>query len=302
MVCDIIIKPVDQRIFETDSTKLDTLKITPGGDALNAAINMAQLGLDAALIGKVGADIFGEYLTREAEKSGVDTNGIVKSDDSPTSTSIVMVDHSGERYFAYYGKTNDSLSLADIKFDRLKTAKIVHLGSAMALASLDGPSISELFKRAKTLGAITSMDVTWDSTGKWLAKIEEALSYTDIFMPSFTEAKLISKKETPEEIAGFFEKYGIKTLAIKLGSKGCYVTDFREGYYLKPFDKVKVVDTTGAGDAFVSGFLTGIVKGWDCYQCGVFGNAVAANCIMEIGATAGIKSFDKIMKFINENQ
>ena len=81
MVCDIIIKPVGKNVFEVDSTRLDTLKITSGGDSLNAAINMAKLGIRVGLVGKVGNDVFGEFLINEAQKQGVITEGIIKTDE-----------------------------------------------------------------------------------------------------------------------------------------------------------------------------------------------------------------------------
>lgn len=301
MVCDVIIKPIDKAVLELDAARLDTLKIASGGDALNAAVSMAKLGLNVGLVGKVGNDILGDYLISQAANFGINTSGVKKTDNCTTSTSIVMVDKTGERHFAYYSEANDNLCVDDIDFSFLKDAGIVHLGSAMALKSLDGPGIEVLFKKAKELGAATSMDVTWDFTGKWLEKIENALKYTDIFMPSYNEAKIISGRKTLEEVEVFFKKYGIKILAVKLGAKGCYVTDFNERHYIDTFENVEVVDTTGAGDAFVSGFLTGITKKWDIYKCGVFGNAVASNCVMEIGATTGVKSFADIIQFLNEN-
>lgn len=301
MVCDIIIKPIDKAIFDLDAVRLETLKIASGGDALNSAINMSKLGLNIGLAGKVGNDALGEYLIKEAAGFGVDIHGVKKTDNCTTSTSVVMVDKTGERHFAYYGEANDSLCIDDIDFGFLKDTKIVHLGSAMALESLDGAGIEKLFKKAKALSAMTTMDVTWDSTGRWLGKIENVLKYTDIFMPSHNEAKMISGKETPEEMEEFFRGYGIKILVVKLGSKGCYVTDFKDRYYIDSFKNVKVVDTTGAGDAFVSGFLAGMIKGWGIYKSSVFGNAVAANCVMEIGAAIGIKSIEEIIKFIHGN-
>ncbi|MDO8686113.1 MAG: PfkB family carbohydrate kinase, partial [Clostridiales bacterium] len=218
-----------------------------------------------------------------------------------TSTSIVMLDKSGERHFAYYGMANDSLCVKDINEDLLKNSKIVHFGSAMALAGLDGNGITELFKKAKVYGAITSMDVTWDSTGKWLEKIEDALYCTDIFMPSYYEAKMISGCETPKEMRKFFKKYGIQKLVIKLGVDGCYITDFTDEYFIETFKNIKVVDTTGAGDAFVSGFLTGMIKGWDIYRSGLFGNATASLCVAELGATTGTKIIGEVIGFIKSN-
>lgn len=301
MVCDILIKPVDKTVFDVDSTRLETLKIAAGGDSLNAAINMSKLGLNVGLIGKVGNDIFSEYIINEAARFGVNTDGIIRTDNCTTSISIALLDKSGERHFAYYGEANDSLCIEDIDIELLRESKIVHVGSAMALNKLDGPDIEELFKKAKMSGATTSMDVTWDSTGRWLEKIEKALHYTDVFLPSYNEAKMISNKESTEEMEQFFKKYGLKIFAVKLGSEGCFVTDFNKRCYIKTFNNVRVFDTTGAGDAFVSGFLTGLTKGYDIYGCGLLGNAVASNCVMEIGATAGVKSLEETMKFIDEN-
>lgn len=302
MVFDIIIKPVDKNVFNVDSTRLEILKMASGGDSLNAAINMAKLGIKAGLVGKVGKDVFGEYLINEARKFDVITDGIIFSDEHSTSTGIVMVEKSGERHIAYYGKANDSLCMKDIDSALLNETNIVHVGSAMALSSLDGSGIAELFKKAKSVGKITSMDVTWDSSGTWLKKIEDALYYTDIFMPSYEEAKKITKLEKPEEMREFFRKYGLKVLAVKLGSEGCYISDFSNEYHIKTFNNVKVYDTSGAGDAFVSGFLTGITKGFSLYDCGVLGNAVASQCVMELGATSWKKSFSEIEIFIKNNK
>lgn len=91
MVCDIIIKPVDKNVFDVDSTLLETLKIASGGDSLNVAINMAKLGVCVGLVGKVGNDVFGEYLINEARKYDVITGGIIKSDEYSTSTSILYL-------------------------------------------------------------------------------------------------------------------------------------------------------------------------------------------------------------------
>lgn len=301
MVCDIIIGPVDKTVFDVDSTRLGALTVASGGDALNTAINLAKLGLKVGMVGKVGNDIFGGYLIGQANHHGVDTYAVKKAERCATATSIVMVDQTGERHFAYYGEANDNLQLHDVDFDRIKDAKIVHLGSAMALQGLDGPGVAELFKRIKASGAVTSMDVTWDSAGKWLEKIEDALFYTDIFMPSYNEARIISGKETPQEMEEFFKPYGIKILVIKLGAQGCFVTDFITGRRINTYQNVKAIDTTGAGDAFVAGFLTGITKKWDIFQCGLFGNAVASNCVMAVGATTGIKSMGHILKFMEEH-
>jgi sugar/nucleoside kinase (ribokinase family) len=301
MVCDIVGKPVSRNIFNVDSLRVDHIRVSPGGDALNAAINMGKLGLKVSLAGKVGDDMMGRFLTSEATRHGVNVSFVARSSKLATSTSIILVEEDGERHIAYCGEANDNLTLDDIDNDCISQASIVHVGSAMALGGLDGTGLAQLFKKAKSAGAVTSMDVTWDSSGQWLGKINEALHFTDVFMPSLQEAQYISGKEKPEEIALFLSQYNLKVLVIKMGSKGCFVTDFKECFTIDTLSDMKAVDTTGAGDAFVSGFLAGTIKGMSLYDKGVLGNAAASLCVSEIGATTGTRDWSGTIDFIKEN-
>lgn len=288
-VMDIIACPVSKEDFEDDTNYLDTLQYQSGGDALNAALNMAALGMEVSLIGRAGDDPAGRSLLETARQGRVKTSGFILDKEYATSTSIVMVDKKGGRRFAYYGKCNDHLSVADIDVSQFKTGGIVHVGSAMALGSLDGRGLAELFEKAKDRGCTTSLDVTWDRERRWLPKIEAALNYTDLFLPSLYEARFITKKETPGEIAEFFSGYGISNLVIKMGNRGCYLTDFKEAEILPPAPGSVVVDTTGAGDAFVSGFLFGTKNNLTLRGCAILGGMVASEAIGAFGATTGVR-------------
>lgn len=291
MVCDILVKPVDSGVFIEDSRIVDQMNIAVGGDAINASINMSRMGLDVALCGCVGNDALGHFLIDEAKKSGVNTDGVKLLKNTTTSTSLVLIEEQGERHFIYYGHANNLLTAADVDWNAAQQAKILHVGSAMALAGLDYEGLFLLFRNARARHIKTSLDVTWDNSGQWMEKIKKALPYTDYFMPSFQEAVLVSGKDTYEEIASFFKGAGVGTLVIKDGSKGCFITDFKESHFVAACKNVIVKDTTGAGDAFVSGFLTGKLKGWSLSECGKFANTLGAMCVSEIGAVTGVKDF-----------
>ena len=129
------------------------------------------------------------------------------------------------------------------------------------------------------------------------------MEYIDLFIPSIEEAIMLSGKEEPEEIADAFLAMGVKTVVIKLGKKGCFIKDsVGEKYFIPTYSKIKAVDTTGAGDSFVAGFLTGITKGMGLYESGRFANAVGTHCVMAAGASTGIKSYEEIVKFIENNE
>jgi ribokinase len=105
-------------------------------------------------------------------------------------------------------------------------------------------------------------------------------------MPSENELKMLTGKHLKEGAATIL-KHGVVIVAVKLGQKGCYVTDGKESHFIEPSDATPV-DKTGAGDAFCAGFLYGLVKGKDLYECGRIGNFVASRCIEKIGARAGL--------------
>ncbi|PIW18179.1 MAG: hypothetical protein COW34_04435 [Armatimonadetes bacterium CG17_big_fil_post_rev_8_21_14_2_50_66_6] len=101
-------------------------------------------------------------------------------------------------------------------------------------------------------------------------------------------------KTAPEDIAQVLLDHGVDTVGIKMGGEGCYVQN-STGSVRLPVCQVDALDATGAGDAFVAGFLTGVVKGWDLEATARFANAVGASCVTALGASAGIRSFEETM-------
>ncbi|MHB1485243.1 MAG: carbohydrate kinase family protein [Saccharofermentanales bacterium] len=301
MVADIIIDPVDASIFKKDTMKINSIKYAPGGDALNVAINLAKLGVDTGVCGVVGNDPSGKFLIDEANKINVDTSNVFVTDQYATSTSIVMIEPNGERHFAYYGKSNDAFSHIMISEENIKSTKLLYVGSTMSLAGIDGIGLTRLFKMAKKNNVLTAMDATWDSDGLWFEKVKETLPYTDLFFPSYNEAVMITGEKSVHKMRKFMEKYGVKQFGVKLGDKGCYVTDFDKEYHIPPFKCDKIVDTTGAGDAFMSGYIVGVLNKWDIYKSSVFAEAVSNFCIKELGATTNTASYDETANYI-ENE
>jgi sugar/nucleoside kinase (ribokinase family) len=175
----------------------------------------------------------------------------------------------------------------------------VHVGGTYLLPRFDGAGAAQLFESARRDGKLTSMDVTWDTTGRWLATIEPCLPHLSFFLPSIREAREITGRERPEEMAELLQGRGVETVAIKLGAQGCYVKPAGAPGFFSPAFRTEVVDTTGAGDAFVAGFLAGVLRGRDPAACARLACAVAALNIRKVGATAGMprmEEADSLMK------
>jgi sugar/nucleoside kinase (ribokinase family) len=301
IVADLLIKPAGKEIFVVDSTMVETIDFMPGGDAMNESVIMSRLGLRVGLIGKIGDDAFGHTVLEEAEKSGVDISNVKICGNTKTTTSVVLIDKTGDRNFVYCKGNNDVFSIEDIELSIIRKTKIISVGSLFELPMLDGCGIETIFKKAKASNVTTAADITHDIYGLGLEGIKGILANTDIFIPSYLEAVYLTKEKDPEKAAEVFINCGVMIAVIKLGSKGCYIKTREESFYVNTYN-VKRVDTTGAGDNFVAGFLTGIFKGWDLKKCGMFANAVGSICVMEVGATSSVQSMEQVLKFMQENK
>lgn len=299
LVADAIAKTVD-KLPETGKLDLvNRLDLYTGGCAVNSGIALSRLGINATVMGKIGDDGFGKFILRTLEDEGVDTKGLVIDKNESTSASVVLVDSSGERSFLHCLGANGVFSDRDVNYDIIADSKIVFVAGTMLMPGFDGDPCARVLKRAKEMGKTTALDTAWDSTGRWMEVLDPCIPYIDIFMPSYEEAVQLSNKKEPEDISDVFLKRGIETVIIKLGKDGCFIKDNTGRKYLIPtYEDIKPVDTTGAGDSFAAGFLTGIIKGLDLYECGKLANAVGTHCVMEVGASTGIKSYDEIRQFM----
>lgn len=297
MVCDILVKPVTRDTIEKETSRVEFVKMSSGGDAFNVSINLAKLGISSGIIGKIGNDGFGKFLMDTAVTNKVNTKGIAITEDYGTSTSIVMIHPDGERSFAYYGGATDQLAEEDIDFQILDSSKFLSVGSAFGLPELDGASLAGVMKRARESGCKTVLDVAFCPDENSLNILKPALEYTDIFIPSYSEAKGLTGKKSVGEIAGDLLAYGVQTVVIKMGKDGCYIQTQNEKFAVPAFS-VDVVDTTGAGDSFVAGFLAAYTKGWQLHECGRFANAAGALSVQSVGATTGMKSFEEVQAFM----
>jgi sugar/nucleoside kinase (ribokinase family) len=298
---DLLVQPVDKGIFDVDTTRIDEIKVLPGGDAMNESIILARLGQKVGLLGKVGDDRFGQMVLQQAAENGVDISNVKVDGSTITSTSIVLIDKNGNRNFVYCAGNNEVFKLEDINLELVSKAKIVNVGSILGLSALDKGGVELIFKEAETHNVITAADVSHDISKLGLEGIRGILKYTDFFIPSLTEARYLTNEDDPDKIADVFIQCGVKTVVIKLGNRGCYLKNLKESCLL-PAWNAKTIDTTGAGDNFVAGFLTGISEGWDLKKCGLFANAVGALSTQEVGANSAVRNMNQVMDFMSSSK
>ncbi|MFO7636701.1 MAG: carbohydrate kinase family protein [Clostridia bacterium] len=302
LVADVIAKPIMNLPEKGTLLPVNTISLHSGGCALSSAVNMSKIGLSTTVLGKVGKDGFADFLIKVMKENGVDTSGLSYDDRLGTSASVVIVGEDSERSFLHYYGANSSFSYEDIDFDIIAESSILFITGVNLMSSFDGIPCSRVLKKAKEMGKTTVLDTAWDATGRWLETIRDSLAHIDYFIPSFDEARMISGTDIPSKMAKVFQSHGVRNVVIKLGREGCYIRDMDgKEHTLSTFDVVPV-ETTGAGDAFASGFITGLSKGWDIRKCGVFANATGSLSVTSIGASTGIRPLREVIDFIKSQR
>jgi len=296
-VADVIVRPVSKMPEEGKLLLVDSIELHVGGCALNTGIGLARLGTKVGVSARVGDDGFGSFLKGRLEAEGVSTVGLRVVPGEKTSATSVMVAPAGERSFLHFLGANQHYGYDDFDFASFRNYRILHLAGILLTPSLDGEPGARVLRKAREAGLTTSLDTAWDSTGRWLKAVGPMLPHTDLFLPSLEEAKMLSGLEKPAAIADFFLKAGVKVVALKMGSAGSYFKSAGGEEGLVPVYPITVVDTTGAGDAFVAGFLAGYLSGWPLEKVARLANAVGAFAVSRMGATNGLRSLPETMKF-----
>ena len=299
-IADILLRPVDETVFEKGSCPVDSIRMSVGGDALNESTVLARLGHRPLFVTKLGTDGVADFILGHCGREGVQ---VFAARDAQMDTGInaVLVGHDGERSFIT--NRNGSLrrlSLEDIlpAFDteEFAQAKVVCLASMFVSFDLDLCGMEQLFARAKAAGKIVCADTTKRKNGETVADAAGALSHLDYFFPNLDEAKLLTGLEDADAIADALLAAGVKNVALKLGGRGCLLKNQKERIHVPVYPGAVCVDTTGAGDTFSSSFIAAILEGRSFAQCGAFANAAASVCIEHLGATTAKLERGEVMR------
>ena len=302
MVADVVARPM-HAVPELGSLVLvDEMSLHTGGCAVSTGSALARLGLPVKLIGKVGADPFGDFLVNELKKRGVDINGVKRDDEVGTSATMAMVAPEGERRFVHYIGANASLTLDDIDFDVIKQASILHIAGSLVMPGIDGEPTAKILKTAKESGVVTFLDTVWDDTGRWNELLDPCLPYLDYFVPSLPEGQAITGEKDPVAVAHALQARGVGVVGLKMGEDGSLVLSPEGEIIHYPSYRVEVVNTTGAGDAYAAGFIAGVWHGWPLEKTALFANAVGALCVIGLDASGGITTVENTLTFMKNTE
>ena len=260
-----------------------------GGSPTNVAINTARLGLNLVMVATVGNDGFGEYIFDRLHSVNVETSNIKKLNNKPTS--VIFVSRSqGTPDFIPFREADSFIEESQLSNSILQKTNIFHT-TCFALSK--EPAQSTILKKAEEayhLGCKLSIDINyskklWNSKEDALAAIKTYCSFNPLIKISEDDMLRLFDKELPhQEIFDFFHQLGVDTICLTLGEKGVKLSQKDKEMIVLPAVKVeKVMDTTGAGDAFWSGFLFAYIKEKPIKECLQVALKLAALKLQNVG-------------------
>lgn len=265
--------------------------LSAGGEAVNEAIAAAKLGMRTGIFCALGEDDAGELVMNALRRNGVDTGRIVRSPRTPVTTMFVREDgtrksvtNQAHRYNFHPERNPEAFT----------DAKALILGSLFR-APFDDPEIVHgVLRSARDAGVTAVADTKLPNFRRLtLEDLGESLPLIDYITPNEDEARYYTGKEDPEQMADVFLRAGVRNVIIKLGSKGCLMKS-PEGTCRLPACRVEAVDATGAGDHFVAGFVTELIRGSTPEEALRFANACGAVCTTAVGAGTALRNREQV--------
>jgi sugar/nucleoside kinase (ribokinase family) len=256
-----------------------------GGSACIFACQAAKLALRVGILGRVGADAYGELVLRRLRESGVDTRWVQVDARLKTGIGVTLCRADGDRAILTYGGSLNAVYPADLTDEFLASARHFHYCSYYLQTNLL-PEIPAILRRARGLGLTISLDTNWDPQETWDGGLAESLAQADLFLPNEQEARAITGQPTVEHALDSLLRR-VPTVAVKLGERGALVGRGAERL-LAPVERVeKPLDTVGAGDSFDAGFVVGWLRGLPLAECAALGNACGRATTLYHGGLQG---------------
>jgi len=300
VVFDILVRPVPGIRWDT-TTWVESIQQSLGGNGANTSYTLARLGTFVRLAGMVGQDGFGDFVLAELKKVGVDTSAIARGTE-PTATTVGLVNAEGARAFLHQPGASREVFESALSFDAglIAGCSHFHLANIYGLPHMRSHG-RETLVRARQAGLTTSLDTGWDSKDEWMRVAGPCLPYLDLLFVNQEEARHLSGLEDHAEAAARFLAMGVGIVVVKLGRQGCALYS-GERLQAIPGYAVPSIDSTGAGDCFVGGFLAAWLGGASLEEAAEFANATGALSVQSLGAVTGLVSRQETLDWIHQQE
>ncbi len=289
----------------------------PGGAAGNVAVGVAKLGLSSAFLGRVSRDPFGDYLVKTMEHWGVNTSGMVRDATHKTTVAFISIDENKVPSFLFYRDSSASTQFCpeDLDERHFLNARILYFSSISLAKSPIREAVYRAAGIAKEQGCLIAFDPNvrlsvWSSQDAARDEITGMINKIDILKMNANELRfLFGEGDLGMSCATLFRRYPqLKLMAVTLGEEGCFIMDSSSSSARVHATHVPVIDTTGAGDSFMSAMLfcwirdNGISGASALEKLGIFCNSAAHVTACRQGVIPALPNKDEVDTFIRKHR
>ncbi|WP_370339154.1 sugar kinase [Parvularcula marina] len=284
---------IGEAMIELSGLDGKTAQVGVAGDTFNTAVYLARAGVPVSYLTALGEDPFSERIREALQDEGIDTSHVLTAPGRNAGLYAISLDDEGERTFTYW--RNDSAARAffsapgaEAALEAMAKAPAVYL-SGISL-SLYGPDdrarLFDVLKTVRDNGGEVIFDLNyrprgWPDSQTAHAVLDKASQLATICLPTFEDVEALYGTKDPETASVKYQDLGAREVTVKDGGNGAFLSS---GGWVKPAEKIRPVDTTGAGDSFNAGYLTARIKGLPPEEAALAGHRLAGAVICEKGA------------------
>ena len=268
-----------------------------GGSAANTAVVLGRFGVDVGIIGRVGEDVLAPLALAALHEAGVDGSCIQRDPQTITGIILVAVTPDGERTMFGCRGANVRTDPALLDEDYIAQARIFHLSGYSLLAAPQREAALRALDVAHEAGLTVTADLGLEAVMRVTDRVKAILPKVDILFPNQAEAEYLTGHRDIEGAIESLLDYGVGTVALKLGKRGCAIGS-GEGMFLVPGFAVPTVDTTGAGDSFDAGLILGRLEDWGWRESALLADALGALTASVEGAGTSLAERGEVRAFL----
>lgn len=301
IVADHLCEPIAHMPVPGELIMSRRLSLAIGGNASNVSTDLAKLGVRVGLVGRVGDDIFGDFVGRALAEGGVDTTRLIRSPGYDTAGTLIVNVQGEDRRFIHAFGANAAFDGSEVTDEMIRSCRVLYVGGFLLLKNLPSEKLAGWFRTARDAGIPTVLDIVIPEPADYSAQLATVLPFTDVFLPNDDEARLLTGLGDPLQQAQRFHDLGVRTSIVTCGGGGavmiCPDGRFRSGRFDVPF-----VDGTGSGDAFAAGYVFGLLTDQPPVRCLEIGSALGASAVRVAGATQGVFNRSELESFLRDHR
>ena len=248
---------IDFTCQSVDADGYPTMAAHPGGAPANFLAALGKFGAKTALLGKVGTDAFGKMLTATLADAGIETRGLISTDDVFTTLAFVTLDETGNREFSFSRKpgADTCITFEELDLSLIDEAKVFHFGT---LSLTHEPARSATYQAvdyAKKAGKLITYDPNlrkplWKDLNEAKEQLLWGLGQADVVKISDEEVDFLFGLDPASGVKHILEQFGVKLVFVTCGAEGCFFKNAQAEGHVPSLSEIRVIDTTGAGDIF----------------------------------------------------